>query len=122
VAEAIWHAAAGSLTYQYEFEQPPPGQPSTAHASELNFLFGTWPPGTHLAAADEKISDQMRGYWANFARTGDPNGAGLPVWPKYTADRAAYLAFTAGGAAAKAEMRRGFCELFLENWKALPAK
>jgi para-nitrobenzyl esterase len=118
VAEAIWHGAAGNVTYQYEFEQPPPGQPSTSHASELNFLFGTWPPGTKLAPADEKVSDQMRGYWANFARTGDPNGPGLPVWPKYSADKQAYLAFTAAGAAAKSEMRRGFCELFIDNWKA----
>jgi para-nitrobenzyl esterase len=122
VAEALWHAAAGNLTYQYEFERPQPDQPATAHASELNFLFGTWPPGVHLTAADGKISDEMRGYWANFARTGDPNGEGLPVWPKYTADKQAYLAFTASGAAAKAEMRRGFCELFIENWKARPAK
>jgi len=118
VAEALWHAAAGNVTYQYEFEQPPPGQPTTAHASELNFLFGTWPPGVHLSAADEKVSDQMRGYWANFARTGDPNGEGLPVWPKYSVDKQAYLAFTASGAAEKAEIRRGFCELFIENWKA----
>jgi len=118
VAEALWHAAAGNVIYQYEFEQPPPGQPSTAHASELNFLFGTWPPGVHLSAADEKVSDQMRAYWANFARTGDPNGEGLPLWPKYSPDKQAYLAFTAEGAAAKAEVRRGFCELFIENWKA----
>jgi para-nitrobenzyl esterase len=117
VAEALWHAASGNVTYQYEFEQPPPGQPVTAHASELNFLFGTWPPGVHLTAAEEKVSDQMRAYWANFARTGDPNGTGLPVWPKYSVDKQAYLAFTGAGAAAKAEMRRGFCELFIENWK-----
>ena len=121
-AEAIWHAAAGNLTYQYEFEQPPPGQPATAHASELNFLFGTWPPGVKLTPIDEKTSDQMRAYWTNFARTGDPNGEGLPVWPKYSADKQAYQAFTAAGAAAKSEMRRGFCELFIENWKARPAK
>jgi len=118
VAEAIWHAAAGNVTYQYEFEQPPPGEPVTSHASELNFLFGTWPPGVQLTPADQKVSGQMRSYWVNFAQTGDPNGAGLPPWPKYDAAKQAYLAFTANGAAEKSELRRAACELFVESWKA----
>ena len=30
---------------------------------------------------DHKVSEVMFGYFANFVRTGNPNGAGLPPWP-----------------------------------------
>jgi para-nitrobenzyl esterase len=121
-AEAVWHAAAGHPTYQYEFERPQPGKPATAHASELNFLFGTWDRDVRLAPIDQEISEQMQAYWTNFSRTGDPNGDGLSPWPKFRVNSQAYLAFTSNGAATKSEMRRAFCEVFIQAWKVHAAK
>jgi para-nitrobenzyl esterase len=113
--EAIWHSAAGRPAYQYEFAHASPGQQFTSHSSELRFLFGAWEADAQLSPMDRKVAEQMQAYWTNFARTGDPNGEGLPVWPKFTRDSRAYMAFTENGAEAKTNMRRDFCELW---WQA----
>lgn len=121
-AQALAHAAAGNVTYEYEFERPLPGQTATFHSSELNFVFGTWGENVKLAPEDRKLSEQVQAYWANFARSGDPNGEGLPAWPKFTVKSQDYMAFTDNGAVAKAGMRREFCEVYIEDLKARTGK
>jgi para-nitrobenzyl esterase len=52
--------------------------PGAPHGSELGPLFG------HVEDEDAReVGRTLRAYWVNFARTGDPNGPGLPEWPAY---------------------------------------
>lgn len=59
--------------------------PGAPHATEIPFVFDTVKAkyGAALTPEDEKIAQETNTYWANFAKSGNPNGEGLPDWPNY---------------------------------------
>ena len=58
-------------------------------------MFGSsW--GRPFEGADKAVSDAMNEYWANFVKTGDPNGSGLDTWPVYQDGRKSVMFFKNG--------------------------
>jgi para-nitrobenzyl esterase len=102
-------AANGSPVYLYRFsyvqtsmrEQMRGGTP---HGGEIAYVFGTLSAGRGGAPTPEDfaVSRMAQSYWVNFAKTGDPNGAGLPVWPRHVADDGQIFEFRPDGKAGAA--------------------
>ena len=60
---------------------------SARHGVEMQYVFGHPNPKAPWSDADRQLSQALAAYWTNFAKTGNPNGARLPVWPAFTQAR-----------------------------------
>jgi para-nitrobenzyl esterase len=76
--------AAGLTVFMYNFNMPwsiARDALGPSHASEISHVFGTPYNETDKSTA---VSDAMNAYWAQFAKTGDPNFADAPAkWPSF---------------------------------------
>ncbi|HEV9035194.1 MAG TPA: carboxylesterase family protein [Puia sp.] len=80
----------GQPVYRYFYERPRPatvaGEPAAkgaVHSAEIEYAMGNLSTNKVFAwtSADYAVSSVLQGYFVNFIKKGDPNGAGLPHWP-----------------------------------------
>jgi para-nitrobenzyl esterase len=106
-------AKANQQVYQYQFTRlNGVGRRikwGVFHASELPYVFGTLPDSAYGTAAtfmgdfsvdpdtyneqDARLSKAMNAAWVRFAKNGDPNGGGLPAWPRFGNGKEGYMEF-----------------------------
>ncbi|PYI09209.1 alpha/beta-hydrolase [Aspergillus sclerotiicarbonarius CBS 121057] len=81
-----WYAGGATANiYTYFWDHAPPVQDLGAfHGSEMYYVFNNLPynyPNMPWTDTDFEIEKKMVAYWANFIKTGNPNGEGLAEWP-----------------------------------------
>jgi para-nitrobenzyl esterase len=101
-------AANGSPVYLYRFSYVQTAMrermAAAPHGGEISFVFGTlgtggFGPPLPPMAQDLEVSRIAQSYWVNFAKTGNPNGASLPTWPRYDPNKDLIFDFHPDGTA-----------------------
>ncbi len=99
------------------------------HGDEIGFVFGTLTarPGGPSSPEDQAVSRMAQGYWVNFAKTGDPNGAGLPAWPRHDSRKDSIFDFrpddSAGTNPDTRKARLDVMQLATDSWEhAFPCR
>ena len=125
-AEAALVTSAGQHAYLYRFDRSVPGKGESDlgafHSLELPYVFGTfqarsfsWLP---FNTTDQKLSQIIQSYWTNFAKSGDPNGQGLPHWSPWNISQELFVVFSQSGEAVPQQnFSPSFCHLAPDRLK-----
>jgi para-nitrobenzyl esterase len=106
--------------YRYHFEQtlplapsaPADAEPIAPHACDIEYVFRVLPSRPlPWRAEDHAVSEMVASYWTNFAKTGNPNGPGLPDWPEYKRESGFPVMHLNAAAAAAPDTQRARYEL-----------
>ncbi|NEX63142.1 carboxylesterase/lipase family protein [Noviherbaspirillum galbum] len=109
--------ANGATVYTYEFADknapmvfnipPRPEGYGAYHAAEIQYVFPTTASkvyfGAPFTAAQTELSNRMVAYWAQFAKTGNPNASGLPTWAPYSVAADSYQTLAPGNVGPNAQ-------------------
>ena len=92
---------AGQPVYTYYFSYVSPGAKAqlpygAPHTAEIKYAFAG--PKQQFAEADLPLAKSVNAYWASFIKSGNPDSAGGPAWPKF-APNETYMEFSADGPA-----------------------
>jgi para-nitrobenzyl esterase len=105
-------ARAGQPTYWYRFSYVADSHKKIStramHSTDVPYVFDNWDKTKYpVADKDRETSKLIEGYWASFAKNGDPNDAGRTIWPRYSPETDTVLEFDhSGGATARANPYR----------------
>ena len=95
------HSKAGEPVYTYYFSYvtpaaraTPQGRGGAPHTAEIKYAFAG--PKQQFADVDLPLAKAVNAYWAAFIKTGNPDSAGGPRWPKFS-PRETYMEFGEAG-------------------------
>ena len=119
---------AGQPAYYYRFshvEEPYRGQlPGAFHGMEIPYAYdmpvafdGKTFVLREKTGTDQAMARSMSGYWADFVRTGDPNGGGRPQWPRYDPATRNVLDFTNTGVTVGPDPLKARLDLWRSVWE-----
>jgi para-nitrobenzyl esterase len=96
-AQAAVPGAAPVWLYEVDWATPvDDGRWRSPHSLELAFVFDNVAVSRSMVGSGpdpQRLADQMSSAWLAFARSGNPNGAGLPVWPPFRPPERATMVF-----------------------------
>jgi para-nitrobenzyl esterase len=119
-AEAALTTSAGQHAFVYRFDRSVPGKGESTlgafHSIEIPYVFGTFQARTFnwlpFTSTDQRLSRIVQSYWINFARSGDPNGPGLPQWDAWNSDQEPFMSFNqSGDAVPQQDFSPPYCHL-----------